>query len=180
MSKKLVALRYAKALVGVVEKDSGLVTTQKELDKIIGMVRNNSDLQRLIFYPLLAPNKRAAVFNNILEAANISKIVRNFFTVVAKAARLNLIYEIASVYSQLVSERIGVIEASVRTAYPLSERQETTLVEVLAHKTNNKVKLKWHRDDSIIGGIKIQIGSMVYDASIQGQLSLLKTKLLLG
>lgn len=180
MSKKLVALRYAKALVEIVEKENSLVATQRELDTIVNMVQSNKDLQILVFHPIFSPQKRANAFEAILQAANISLIVRNFFHVVTKATRLDLIYEIVNVYKQIVGEYTGTTEASVKTAHPLSKEQKETLIEVLAHKTNSKIKLKCQHDTSIIGGIKIQIGSVVYDASIKGRLSLLKAKLLLG
>jgi len=37
--------------------------------------------------------------------------------------------------------------------------------------------LDYEQDDSLIGGIKIQIGSTIYDGSIQTQLETLKKKL---
>ena len=77
-----------------------------------------------------------------------------------------------------MDERLGVVEASVRTAQPLSADQAEALTRALARRTGKTVKLQWRQDPSILGGVKAQVGSTVYDASIQGQLRLLKARLL--
>ncbi len=53
--------------------------------------------------------------------------LRRFFGVVAGAARLNLIYELAGAFDELVDERLGVVEATVQTAQPLTAPQSEAL-----------------------------------------------------
>ena len=178
MSHRLVARRYAKALAGIAEDQDALLKLQQELAAVTELVRGNADLQRLAFYPLLAPSLKAKALDAVLEAAGISITVRRFYGVVAGAARLDLVYELAAAFDQLVDERMGVVEASVETAQPLSEPQAAALTEALARRTGKTVKLKWRQDPSMLGGVKAQIGSTVYDASLKGQLRLLKAQLL--
>lgn len=178
MSQRLIAQRYAKALAGIKSDPDGLLETQRELAAVTALVRGNPDLERLAFYPLLAPSLKAKALDAVLEAAGISITVRRFYGVVAGAARLDLVYELAAAFDQLVDERMGVVEASVQTAQPLSEPQAAALTEALARRTGKTVKLKWRQDPSMLGGVKAQIGSTVYDASLKGQLRLLKAQLL--
>ena len=178
MSKRLVARRYAKALAGIAQDQDSLLQTQAELAAVTALVRGNADLERLAFYPLLAPALKAKALDAVLAAAGISATVRRFFGVVAGAARLDLVYELASAFDELVDERMGVVEASVQTAQPLSAAQAEALTRALARRTGKTVKLQWRQDPSILGGVKAQVGSTVYDASIQGQLRLLKARLL--
>jgi F-type H+-transporting ATPase subunit delta len=132
----------------------------------------------LAFYPLLAPARKAAAFDAILAEGKISPRVRKFFTVVAKAARLNLVHEIAECYSELVDEHTGVVEARVHSAQSLTGAQTTALTTSLTQRTGKTIRLRWQPDPAILGGVKVQVGSTVYDASLQGQLRLLKAKLL--
>ena len=178
MSKRLIARRYAKALAGIAEDSGSLLDVQRELAAVAALVRGNPDLERLAFNPLLAPSQKARALDAILAAAGTSATVRSFFGVVAGAARLNLVYELAAAFDELVDLRMGIVEASVQTAQPLSAIQSAALQEALARRTGKTVKLNWSLEPSVLGGVKAQIGSTVYDASIQGQLRLIKARLL--
>lgn len=178
MSNRLVARRYALALAGIAEDQGSLAQIRQELATVTALVRGNADLQRLAFYPLLAPALKAKALDAVLEAQGISTTLRRFFAVVAGAARLGLIYDLAAAFEERVDERLGVVEASVQTAQPLSEDQSAALEAALAHRTGKTVKLKWRQDPSMLGGVRAQIGSTVFDASLRGQLRLLQARLL--
>ena len=178
MSKRLIARRYAKALEGLVPDQEGLLKVQQELAAVAALVRGNADLERLAFYPLLAPSQKAKALDAVLASAGTSLTVRRFFGVVAAAARLDLVYELAGAFDELVDERMGVVAASVQTAQPMTVPQSEALQAALARRTGKIVKLTWRLDPSMLGGVKAQIGSTVYDASIKGQLRLLQARLL--
>jgi F-type H+-transporting ATPase subunit delta len=178
VSHRLVARRYAKALAGIADDQGSLVKIQQELAAVTALVRGNPDLERLAFYPLLAPSLKAKALDAVLAAEGTSDTLRRFFGVVASAARLNLVYELAAAFDELVDERMGVVEASVETAQPLSEPQSAALAAALSRRTGKTVKLKWRQDPAILGGVRAQIGSTVYDASLKGQLRLLQARLL--
>ncbi|MDP2877258.1 MAG: ATP synthase F1 subunit delta [Holophaga sp.] len=178
MSNKLIARRYAKALVEIGLKQGTLQVIQKELAAVGSLVRGNADLERLVSAPLIGPTKKAAAFDGVLGAANVSEQVRKFFSVVAQAARLNLIHEIITAFDELVDEHLGIMNAAVASAHPLSAVQTKALEASLSVRTGKTVRLCWSQDLSLLGGIKVQIGSTVYDASLQGQLRQLKLRLL--
>jgi F-type H+-transporting ATPase subunit delta len=178
VSNRLVARRYAKALAGIAEDQGTLVQVQRELAAVAELVRGNADLERLAFYPLLAPAQKAAALDAVLAAAGFGETLRKFFGVVARAARLSLVYELSSAFDELVDERMGVVRASVQTAQPMSEAQSRALAAALARRTDKTVKLAWLLDPSMLGGVKAQVGSTVYDASLKGQLGQLKARLL--
>ena len=178
MSQRLVARRYAKALAGIAEDHGSLVQTQRELAEVAALVRGNPDLERLAFYPLLGPGQKARALDAVLAAAGVSDTVRRFFGVVAAAARLGLVYDLSAAFDELVDERTGVVEATVHTARALSDRQGAALSAALARRTGKTVKLDLRQDPAILGGVKVQVGSTVYDASLLGQLRQLKARLL--
>ena len=178
MSHRLVARRYAKALAGIAEDQGSLVQVQRELAAVADLVRANPDLHRLAFYPLLAPSQKAAAMDAVLAAAGVGDTLRKFFRVVASAARLDLIYNLTAAFDELVDERTGVVGATVHTAQPLSGPQRTALAAALGRRTGKTVKLDLRQDPAMLGGVKVQVGSTVYDASLQGQLRQLKARLL--
>ena len=178
MSNRLVARRYAKALVEIGQKQGTLQSIQKELAAIDALIRGNADLERLVAAPLVGPTKKAATFDEILSKAGVTGGVRRFFQVVAQAARLALIHEIIAAFDELVDERMGVVNAAVASAQPLSPTQSKALESSLSARTGKTIRLRWSQDAALLGGLKVQVGSTVYDASLLGQLRQLKTRLL--
>ena len=178
MSNRLIARRYAKALAELATKDGNLLKYRDELEEISSLVRQNPDLTRLCFYPLLSPSRKAAALDGILEKGKMSPVVRKFFQVVAQSARLSLVHDLAACYAELVDEQTGVVVAQVHSAQALSDAQTHALSASLAKRTGKTIRLRWSPDPAILGGLKVQVGSTVFDASLQGQLRLLKAKLL--
>lgn len=178
MSNRLTARRYAKALLQIGDKQGNVAQLQQELDTVAAAVAANADLARLVASPLVLPGKKAEVFEAILAAAKVSETLRHFFRVVAEAGRLNLLADLRRTFADLVDERAGIVEAKVASAQPLSEAQSKALVTSLAARTGKTIRLTWSQDPALLGGLKVQVGSTVLDASLQGQLRQLKTQLL--
>jgi F-type H+-transporting ATPase subunit delta len=178
VSSRLTARRYAKALLQIGDQQGNVPQLQQELDTIATTVAANTDLMRLVASPLVLPRKKAEVFETILAAAKVSETLRHFFRVVAEAGRLNLLPDLRRTFADLVDERAGIVEAKVASAQPLTEAQSKALVVSLAARTGKTIRLSWSQDATLLGGLKVQVGSTVLDASLQGQLRQLKTQLL--
>ena len=178
MSSRLTARRYAKALLQIGDQQGNVPQLQQELDTIATTVAANADLMRLVASPLVLPRKKAEVFETILAAAKVSETLRHFFRVVAEAGRLNLLPDLRRTFADLVDERAGIVEAKVASAQPLTEAQSKALVVSLGARTGKTIRLSWSQDSTLLGGLKVQVGSTVLDASLQGQLRQLKTQLL--
>jgi F-type H+-transporting ATPase subunit delta len=178
MSSRLTARRYAKALLQIGEMQANVAQLHQELDTVATAVAANADLSRLVASPLVLPAKKAEVFESILAAAKVSQTLRHFFRVVAEAGRLNLLPDLQRTFAELVDERAGIVEARVSSAQPLSDTQSQALVASLGRRTGKTIRLSWSQDPALLGGLKVQVGSTILDASIQGQLRQLKTQLL--
>ncbi len=178
MSSRLTARRYAKALLQIGDKQGNVPQLQQELDAVAANVTTNADLSRLVASPLVLPTKKAEVFEAILAAAQVSQTMRHFFRVVAEAGRLNLLQDLRRTFADLVDERAGIVEAKVASAQSLTDAQSKALISSLATRTGKTIRLTWHQDSTLLGGVKVQVGSTVLDASLQGQLRQLKTQLL--
>jgi F-type H+-transporting ATPase subunit delta len=178
VSSRLTARRYAKALLQIGEKQGNVTQLQQELERVAATVAAHADLSRLVASPLVLPRKKAEVFETILVSARVSETLRHFFRVVAEAGRLNLLPELRRTFADLVDERAGIVQAQVSTAQPLSEVQTKALLASLTARTGKTIRLSWKQDPALLGGLKVQVGSTVLDASLQGQLRQLKSRLL--
>jgi F-type H+-transporting ATPase subunit delta len=65
----------------------------------------------------------------------------------------------------------------VSSVIPLSPSQKDRLEETLSSLEQRSIKLEYRIDPSLIGGLSIRKGNMVYDVSIEGDLERLKQKI---
>lgn len=175
---RLVARRYAKALLEIGAKAGTLDQLQKELDLLGAMVAQSADLQRLLASPMALPKKKAEVMEAILKQAGASTTMQRFVKVVAEGGRLAILPILAEVFHDLVDEKNGVVVAKVTSAQALSDSQQSALKASLAARTGKTVRLALAQDASLLGGLKVQVGSTVFDASLRGRLAILKQQLL--
>lgn len=178
MSQRLVATRYAQALLDIGAQQDSIAGIQKDLNALDALVRANADLERLCQYPLIAPSKRAEAFDAVLAGAGCGQLLRRFFRVVCEAARLDHIHAIVTAFNALVDRRMGMVEAEIASAQPLTDHQLEALRSSLSTRTGRTVRIASRIDARLLGGLKVQVGSTVYDASLQGQLQQLKARLL--
>jgi len=107
-----------------------------------------------------------------------------------KAAKyLQYLVEAGSISA--LSEIIGAIQAQyleiknrskavVTTSVQVGKDYAAQLSESLKRVTGGDIDLEFVLDPSLLGGVKIKVGSTMYDSSIKGQLGLLKDKLIKG
>jgi F-type H+-transporting ATPase subunit delta len=70
-----------------------------------------------------------------------------------------------------------MVTATVTTAQELSTEQKKKITAAI-EKKYGKVELKQVVDESIIGGVNVQVGSTEYDATVRGKLAQLRQELM--
>lgn len=95
---------------------------------------------------------------------------KNMIKVLVQNNRLSLLPQIAQLYDELRAQAEGVLEANITSAFPLSDEQVKQLVGKLEAKYKRKINPLVRVDQALIGGIKVEIGDEVLDASVRGKL----------
>ena len=76
-----------------------------------------------------------------------------------------------------MNHRLGIVEAEVTSARPLTEAESRELLAEVSRVTGKQVSAQYKIDPSLIGGAAIRVGSTVYDGSVRGQLQKMKEQL---
>jgi len=103
--------------------------------------------------------------------------IRDFTKLLDSKGRINLIAKIAKEYEGLVYQKNNVERIFITTATPV---KEATLIKVLKQfekKVGHALIMEHSVDPSIIGGIKVKIGSTLYDDSIDRKLKKLANEI---
>jgi F-type H+-transporting ATPase subunit delta len=98
----------------------------------------------------------------------------NFIKLLAEKHRLPAIQRINTQYEALWAEHNKLLPVTVTSAVSLPQETIDKIGSSLEQQTGRKVVLTGNVDDSIIGGLVLQVGNMVLDASVHGRLERLR------
>lgn len=175
-----VATRYARALADSVLDPKNQIDPQgalAELRSFSGMLAESPELKNVLLSPAVTPARKRAVLDRFAQSVPFSRIVRNFFFVLVDHRRIDLVDEITEAFASVLDERMGVVQADVRSATPLSDGRQQELQVELSRLAGKQVRGAFSVDSSLIGGVVARIGSTVYDGSVRTQLESLRERL---
>ena len=89
---------------------------------------------------------------------------------IANHGKLEIIEKVYDKFSEFLNKKNGITKVNITTADPLDNKLESLLVEGLSKKLGGTIDLKKKIDKNIIGGIIIQIKSIMIDHSIRSEL----------
>lgn len=117
------------------------------------------------------PAERVADLIVDVCAGGLSAEGANFVRLLAENKRFSALPEIARLFEEIKAAQEGVLEARIATAFELSAEQMSGLLAKLEAKFGHKINASQEVDTSLIGGVVIQVGDEVMDASVRGRLA---------
>ena len=176
MNGDIVAQRYAKALFALGQQEGMAKLEQygENLSALEGVLEDSPELVRLIHIPVISVAEKQKVLSQVLDKLDVDPMIENFCSLLAEKERLPLFEEIAEAFGKLLDEAWGVVRGKLLTAVSLSKEQQAGILARLEKQTSKQIALKFEVDPSILGGVVLQVGDNVLDASLRAQLAILR------
>ena len=170
-----VSRRYSKALFKVASKENSEKVIYDEVSSLLDLFKTNDIFAKLFLSPLLSSKSQLKLVNNLFSTTdknkiNVSKNVLAFFKVLAKNGRLKILLGSLYSFQNLVKSMYQEININLTTAFPISEDNVNKIKNILLKKTDKKINIISNVDKNIIGGIILQSGSSLIDASIRNKI----------
>lgn len=166
--------RYANSVIRVADSAGALASVEKDMASLRVALAESKDLNSLLGNPVYSKDQQLTAVQAIARQANFHQVTINFLGVLAQNNRLASLPVILNEFAREMERRHGVVEASVVSAFPLSESQQKNLVDTLSQKTGKTVRLNLQIDKSLLGGMVVTVGSRMIDDSLKSRLSQLK------
>ena len=166
--------RYATALFELALESNAIEQVQADLKSFDALVAESPDLTRLVRSPVFSADEQAKALIAVLGRAGIKGIAANFLRVVAGNRRLFAVTEIIRGFNALVAKHKGEVTAEVTVAEPLNDARLNEVRDALRQVTGKDVQVDVTVDPSIIGGLKVKVGSRMVDASLRTKLNSIK------
>ena len=170
-----VARPYAEAVFGLADK-SGSTAGWLSALATMAQVAGNPEMQACIGNPNVGPKALYDLFIALCKQ-DFPAEARNFVRVLIANDRLGLLPEIYAQFGELKNEREGVLEAVIRSAFPLDNAQTTALVADVSRRFKRRVQPRVIVDKELIGGVHITVGDEVIDGSVRGKLEAMASAL---
>ena len=171
------SMKYARALAEVAAESDVTQIVQVGLGAFQETFHTHRDLRDALFCPSVPLVAKRNIVANVAEKMGISEILRNFLFVILERSRLQLLDELVESYQEVLDERAGVARVAVRSSHPLTSNIRERLQNAMSKKTGRTVKCSYKVDEDLLGGVRLQVGSVVYDGSIRTQLEELRRQL---
>jgi F-type H+-transporting ATPase subunit delta len=170
-----VASTYARAFADVVlsahlNADGSIA----ELRAIASLLAESSELRRVWQNPAVPAEQKRRVLDVIVERDGISKQVRNLVAVLIDHRRVQFLEPIIAQLEKELDARLGFAEAQITSARELGDAEKREFEVQVGKLTGKKVRARYGRDASLLGGAVVRVGSTIYDGSVKGQLERLK------
>jgi F-type H+-transporting ATPase subunit delta len=116
----------------------------------------------------------------LIEAAlgDLPALPLNLARLLVRKNRTALAVDIARQFEQLLEQQRGVSRARATTAVPLGDAERAALSRRLAQQTGGEIVLETAVDPELLGGVVVQIGDRLIDASTRMKLRALRANLI--
>jgi F-type H+-transporting ATPase subunit delta len=167
-----IARVYADALFRAAKEEGKLDTIREQLAQFADALDQSRELQLFFFSPYFSSKEKSEGLKKAIDGAEPELI--NFLELLNEKHRMPVLFRIRRKFEQLwavENRRLGV---TVTSAVELDPAVVEKIGEEIENQTGQTVQLQSKVDDDILGGIVLQVGNMVLDASLRNRLEKLR------
>lgn len=177
MIDRVVARRYARALIELGEEQKNLDAIVKDFANLAETIEASPELRAVLDNPQVSRTARKAVLTEVGQKLGVSPVVRNTIGLLTDNGRLRAVASIATELREEADRRAGVVRARVTSAAPLSDVYVSKLTAALEARFKKKVVVVREVDASLLSGVVTRVGDTIIDGSLRARLNELKSAL---
>ncbi|MGH7206680.1 MAG: ATP synthase F1 subunit delta [Nitrospiraceae bacterium] len=176
MIKSSVARRYAKALFELLDAKS-IEPTRAGLTELGRILSETASLKHVLASPAFSLDEKQEVLSALSRRLKCPPIVDGFLAQLVKKNRVGFLLEIADAFAALVDQAKGTQQVAITSAATLSPSQQKDLRTRLRTLLGRDVDLTFQTEPRLLSGLRIRIGSTVFDSTVRGRLTAIQTLL---
>ncbi|WP_262690675.1 F0F1 ATP synthase subunit delta [Kordiimonas aestuarii] len=163
--------RYAVALFELADEAKALDAVESDLSELKAMMEESVDMRDLVSSPLYSREQQSNGVAGVAKAAKLQGLTEKFLGVLAANRRLNALGAIISSFEKLLAHHRGEVKAEVVSARKLTKKQLGDLEKKLKSAVGHDVAIDASVDESLLGGLTVQVGSRMVDDSLKTKLN---------
>lgn len=166
--------RYAQALFDLATEQKNVAAVEADLKSLKAALADSRDLRVLVASPAFSAEDKAKGLGAIAAKAKFNATTRKFLGLLAANGRAGALSAVIAAFEALSAKARGAVSAEVVTAVPLTAAQTKGVAAALRQALGKDPEISTRVDPAILGGIRVKVGSRLFDASLRSKLDSLK------
>ena len=166
--------RYAKALFDLASETGALRAVEADIKSLTSAYADSADLRRLLASPAFSAADKAKGLNAIAAKAKFHAVTVKFLGLLAANGRSADLPLAMNAFRALAAKARGAVSAEVTSAAPLTAAQAKGVAAALRTALGKDPEITTRVDPALLGGLKVRVGSRLFDASLKSKLDSLK------
>jgi len=163
---------YARSLFEAAKENDKLDVIHDELGQFADAVAESRPLQMFFFSPYFSSQEKKDGIAKVVEGGD-EHFVR-FLELLAERHRMPAVFRIRRVFDRMWAEENKLLSVTVTSAVELDDDLQDDLRKKIEEATGRKVEFDAKVDPNILGGLALQVGNFVMDASVRSRLEKLR------
>jgi F-type H+-transporting ATPase subunit delta len=168
------AKRYARAVFALAEQERAIDEWARRLTAVRQLM-SDPEVASVLTNPTIATEQRMALISDAPhlldpEATNLAKLL-------IESSRVRDIGAIEEEFQRLADDAAGRVRATVTTAVELTPKDRDRVEDELSKRLGKEIRMTLVVDPRILGGLKLQYGDRLVDASVSTRLQQLRRRL---
>ena len=172
------ANRYSLALYELANESNLLLQIEENSTAFLNLISNNKDFNNLIKDPTIKRDVLTNIINIVYENSKLELLFKNFLNFLVLKRRFFYVEKILNSFNEICSKKRGELKAIIKSAKKLTQEEIAKITEELSNNFKSKIKLNYTHDQSLIGGLIVQVGSTMIDTSIKNKLQQIENRMI--
>ena len=169
---------YALALYELAKENNELNKTADGMDGLKTLLRESSDFKEMVLNPTVTKEEKNKVIIEMVNQYNFCQTLKKFLSFLTSKNRLFFLNKIIDSFLNLVSDSKGELKANLLSSKELSKVELEKICSELSKDFQSPIKIDYKYDPDLIGGLVIQVGSVMVDTSIKSKLQQLQKSMI--
>ena len=170
--------RYSLALYELANESNVLSQVEDQSLSFLRLISSSKDFSNLIKDPTNSQEDLLKVLNTISNDDKFENLLKNFLSFLITKRRFFYVEQILKSFIETCSKKRGELKAELKSAKELTSEEITKITDELTENFSSKIKLNYKHDQSLIGGLVVQVGSTMVDTSIKNKLQQIENRMI--
>ena len=174
MIENQIGKRFAEALSDAIQDTAALNPALEALKALREGFETEPHLGRFFIHPGIPEERKQALARELCDRLGAPEPVRRLVGILVDRQKMPCIRNIAEYFEEFVDHRLNRIRVKVVSAHPIGQGELDKLKTSLERLLGKTTILESTEDPSVLGGLRLVVGSQVADATLQNRLAQLR------
>ena len=167
-----IAAVYARSLFEVAKEGGKVDLVREQLGEFADALSETREMQVFFFSPYFSTQEKEQGLERAVTGADPAVV--NFLKLLIEKHRMPVVFRIRANFDSLWEEENRLLPVEITSAVELDEGTVRALGDRISEQTGRRVELSAKVEPDILGGIVVQVGNSVLDASVRNRLQQLR------